>query len=105
VFAFLKGIERNVIFNPSWRLGSCSMIDSMFAGGDASLGHETNEAVPVVQQTLGSDFATYVQPSIILELASSTRPCNNMRKINTRKILAPLVGEGWGEGFRSIDRP
>jgi hypothetical protein len=91
--AVLRGIEKNVILNPSWRLSSCGTIDCMFAGGDASLGHATYQVVPVVEQTLGSYFATYEQPGIIFELASSTKPCNNVRKINVGKITSPLVGE------------
>jgi hypothetical protein len=46
-------------------------------------------------------IATYVQPSIILELASC--PCNNVRKINIyEKSLSLLVGEG---GHRAGLRP
>jgi hypothetical protein len=42
----------------------------MFAGGDAFPAQRTKQPVPVVEQTSGSDFATYVRPSIVFECAS-----------------------------------
>jgi hypothetical protein len=78
------------------------MID---AGEEASMATQPYKTVPVVEQTQGSDFATYVKPSATIKLVSSVRDRNKARNINIAKIPSPLVGEGWGEGLRSIDRP
>jgi hypothetical protein len=52
------------------RLSSCGMID---AGEEASMATQPYKTVPVVEQTQGSDFATYVKPSATIKLVSSVR--------------------------------